>query len=49
MDKKVAGRIIGSGFAARFHYNALQRVFSTKVEIAEYTPFPKQSLQNIQL
>lgn len=34
MEKKVlrAG-IIGSGFAAKFHYNALQRVFSTKVEI----------------
>ena len=26
--------IIGSGFAAKFHYDALQRVFSTKVEIA---------------
>lgn len=25
--------IIGAGFAARFHYDALQRVFSTKVEI----------------
>lgn len=25
--------IVGSGFAARFHYDALQRVFSTKVEI----------------
>ena len=35
MDKKVlrAG-FIGSGFAARFHYAALQHVFSTKVEIA---------------
>ncbi len=35
MEKKVlrAG-IIGSGFAAKFHYDALQRVFSTKVEIA---------------
>lgn len=34
MEKKVlrAG-IIGSGFAARFHYDALQRVFNTKVEI----------------
>ncbi len=34
MDKSVikAG-IIGSGFAARFHYEALQRVFSTKVEV----------------
>ncbi|GAA4424430.1 Gfo/Idh/MocA family oxidoreductase [Pontibacter saemangeumensis] len=34
MDKKVirAG-IVGSGFAARFHYEALQRVFSAKVEL----------------
>jgi len=34
MDKKIirAG-IVGSGFAAKFHYDALQRVFSTKVEI----------------
>lgn len=34
MDKKVVrAGIVGSGFAARFHYDALQRVFSTKVEI----------------
>src|SRR4051812_36414172 len=35
MEKKVlrAG-IVGSGFAAKFHYEALQRVFSTRVEIA---------------
>ncbi|MBA4139965.1 MAG: gfo/Idh/MocA family oxidoreductase, partial [Segetibacter sp.] len=34
MEKKVlrAG-IVGSGFAAKFHYDALQRVFSTRVEI----------------
>ena len=34
MEKKIirAG-IVGSGFAARFHYDALQRVFSTKVDI----------------
>lgn len=34
MGKKIiqAG-IVGSGFAARFHYDALQRVFSTKVDI----------------
>lgn len=34
MEKKLlrAG-IIGSGFAAKFHYDALQRVFSTKVEV----------------
>lgn len=34
MKKKVVrAGIVGSGFAARFHYDALQRVFSTKVEI----------------
>lgn len=35
MEKKVlrAG-FAGSGFAAKFHYDALQRVFSTKVEVA---------------
>ena len=34
MDKKVirAG-IIGSGFAAKFHFDALQRVYNTKVEV----------------
>jgi predicted dehydrogenase len=34
MDKKVikAG-LIGYGFAARFHFDALQRVFTEKVEI----------------
>jgi predicted dehydrogenase len=40
MDKKVikAG-IAGSGFAAKFHLDALQRVFSAKVEIAGvYSP-----------
>ena len=35
MEKKVlrAG-IVGSGFAAKFHFDALQRVFSTKLDIA---------------
>jgi predicted dehydrogenase len=35
MEKKVlkAG-IVGSGFAAKFHYDALQQVFSARVEIA---------------
>ena len=34
MEKKVVrSGIIGSGFAARFHYEALQHVHSTKVEI----------------
>jgi predicted dehydrogenase len=34
MEKKVlrAG-IVGSGFAAKFHYEALQRVFSARVEV----------------
>lgn len=34
MEKRIirAG-IVGSGFAARFHYDAVQRVYSTKVEI----------------
>jgi predicted dehydrogenase len=31
--KAIRAGIIGSGFAARFHYDALQHVFSTKVEI----------------
>ena len=35
MEKKaVRSGIVGSGFAARFHFDALQHVFSTKVEIA---------------
>jgi len=34
MDKSlIKTGIIGSGFAARFHYEALKRVFSTKVEV----------------
>src|SRR5674476_269533 len=35
MEKKIlqAG-IAGSGFAAKFHYDALQRVYSVKVDIA---------------
>lgn len=34
MDKKVVrAGIVGAGFAAKFHYEALQRVFSTKVEV----------------
>lgn len=46
MEKKVlrAG-IIGSGFAARFHYDALQRVFSTKVEIAGVYSLSKTRLE----
>ncbi|WP_153797504.1 Gfo/Idh/MocA family protein [Foetidibacter luteolus] len=34
MNKKsIRAGFIGSGFAAKFHYDALQRVFSTKVEL----------------
>jgi len=33
-DVKVRAGIVGSGFAARFHYDALKRVFNVKVEIA---------------
>lgn len=33
-DKIIRTGIIGSGFAARFHYDSLQRVFSAKVEVA---------------
>jgi predicted dehydrogenase len=42
MDKKVVrAGIVGSGFAARFHYDALKRVFSTKVEVVgAYSPSP---------
>lgn len=40
MEKKVVrAGIVGSGFAAKFHYDALQRVFSAKVEIVgAYSP-----------
>ncbi|MDR3711630.1 MAG: Gfo/Idh/MocA family oxidoreductase [Puia sp.] len=40
MEKRIlrAG-IVGSGFAAKFHHDALQRVFSTKIEMAgAYSP-----------
>src|SRR3954465_8580226 len=45
MDKKIirAG-IVGSGFAARFHYDALQHVFSTKVEIIGVYSVAKEEL-----
>lgn len=33
-EKIVRAGIIGSGFAANFHYEAIKRIFSTKVEIA---------------
>ncbi len=35
--------IVGSGFAAKFHYDALQRVYSTRVEISgAYSPNPER-------
>lgn len=33
MNKVIKAGIIGSGFASRFHFKALKRVFSTKVEV----------------
>lgn len=47
MEKKVlrAG-IVGSGFAAKFHYDALQRVFSTKVDIAGAYSVSSNNLMN---
>ncbi|GAB3529520.1 Gfo/Idh/MocA family oxidoreductase [Pontibacter brevis] len=43
MEKKVVrAGIVGSGFAAKFHYEALRRVFSAKVEIAgAFSPSPE--------
>lgn len=44
MDKKVVrAGIAGSGFAARFHYEALQRVFSARAEVTGvYSPTPEK-------
>ncbi len=44
MEKKlIKAGIIGSGFAARFHYEALQRVFSAKLEvIGAYSKSPEE-------
>lgn len=46
MEKKVlrAG-FAGSGFAAKFHYDALQRVFSTKVEVTGAYSSTKEKLE----
>lgn len=46
MDKKeLRTGIVGSGFAAKFHYEALQRVFSVKVDIVgAYSPSPQNLL-----
>jgi predicted dehydrogenase len=41
--KVIRAGIIGSGFAAKFHYDALQRVYNTKVEIVgAYSPTPQK-------
>ena len=42
--KIVRAGIVGSGFAARFHYDALQHVFSAKVEIAGVFSVAKEEL-----
>ena len=42
-NKVIRAGIIGSGFAAKFHYDALLRVFSTKLEIAgAYSKTPEK-------
>ncbi len=38
--------IVGSGFAARFHYDALLRVFSTKIDIAGAWSPNRERLEN---
>lgn len=39
--KEIRAGFVGSGFAAKFHYDALQRVFSAKVNIVgAYSPSP---------
>ena len=37
----VQGGIVGSGFAARLHYDGIRRVYSTDVElVGVYSPTP---------
>lgn len=46
MNKKnIRCGIVGSGFAARFHYDALQRVFSVKVEVMGVYSIAKEELE----
>jgi predicted dehydrogenase len=46
MERKILRTgIVGSGFAARFHYDALMRVFSVKVEIAGVYSIAQQELE----
>jgi len=44
-QKIVTAGIVGSGFAARFHFDALQHVFSTKVKVAGVYSVSKPELQ----
>lgn len=45
MEKKtIKAGIVGSGFAARFHFDALQHVFSTKVELVGVYSVAKEEL-----
>jgi predicted dehydrogenase len=47
MEKKtIRAGIVGSGFAARFHFDALQHVFSTKVELVGVYSVAKEELAN---
>ena len=44
--KEIRAGIIGSGFAAEFHFNALQRVYSTRViVVGVYSPNPDHRAQ----
>ena len=45
-EKILRAGIVGSGFAARFHYNALQQVFSVKVEIDGCYSKTPENLEN---
>jgi predicted dehydrogenase len=46
MERKILRTgIVGSGFAARFHYDALMRVFSVKTEIAGVFSIAKPELE----
>jgi predicted dehydrogenase len=46
IKKMFRAGLVGSGFAARFHYEALQRVFSSQIEISgAYSPTTEKRLQ----
>ena len=47
MEKKILrSGFVGSGFAARFHYDALQHVFSTKIEVAGVFSVARQEAED---